>query len=200
MVIVPRSPARRSGRARLLAPQHLAGERQVGHGAGRGLVVDQRRQTVARRFGEAHIARNDGAVDLVAEVLEQLPRDVVRQVVARVEHGAQQALDLERRIQEAPNLVDGLEQRGQPLQREIFALSGDHHRVRRHQRVDRQHVQRRRAIDDDVGVALAQLLERMTQAQLAPQFLQQPDFGAGQVSVPRQQVIAYSNLKVLSIA
>jgi hypothetical protein len=39
----------------------------------------------------------DGAEHLVAEVLVQLGRDRVGEVVAHVEHGAQHALDLELR-------------------------------------------------------------------------------------------------------
>ena len=52
----------RSSRGRLqalaLARNQFAGELDVGLAAGTAQIVDQRRQAVARRFGNAHIARN----------------------------------------------------------------------------------------------------------------------------------------------
>ena len=50
---------------------------------------------VAGRFGQADIARDDGAVHLVAEVALQLVGYLLRKRVARIEHGAQQAFDFE---------------------------------------------------------------------------------------------------------
>src|SRR5579863_1508676 len=84
-----------AGRLLLAAPQHLAGEGEVGQGAAGSGVVLQGGQPEARGLGQAYVARDQGAVDLVAEMHDELGRDLVGEVVARVEHGAQQALDLE---------------------------------------------------------------------------------------------------------
>src|ERR1700692_4165892 len=54
---------------RFIAAEHLAGQRKIRLCAFRGLVEVQRRNPVARRFGEADITRDHGAVELVAEVL-----------------------------------------------------------------------------------------------------------------------------------
>ena len=86
----------------LVAANHLAGERQIGESAARLLVVKQRGLAETRRLGQAHIARNHGAKHLVAEMLDQLRRHLVREIVARVEHGAQQSFDFQIRIDAAP--------------------------------------------------------------------------------------------------
>ena len=89
------SPDRQAHRRFLLAADQLAREREVRERAARILVVIEHRLAEARCFGEPHVARNDGAEHLVAEVHEQLRRDLVRQVVPRIEHRAQDALELQ---------------------------------------------------------------------------------------------------------
>src|SRR5215831_16581163 len=51
-----------------VAPEYFAGERQVGLRALRRAVQLQRRNAVARRFGEPDVAGNHGSVQLLAEV------------------------------------------------------------------------------------------------------------------------------------
>ena len=53
-------------------------------------VVNQRRHAEAGGFGEAHVTRDDGAVEGVAEMLLQLRGDIVGQADARIVHGPQQ--------------------------------------------------------------------------------------------------------------
>jgi hypothetical protein len=48
---------------------------------------------VTRCFGETHIARDDGAIDLAGKVRHELGGDLIRQVVARIMHGAHDTLD-----------------------------------------------------------------------------------------------------------
>src|SRR5262245_61047017 len=64
------SCAFRVGALRGLLPlAELFRQRRVRLGAARFRVVAQDGQPVARRFGEAHVARNHGAVDLLLEEL-----------------------------------------------------------------------------------------------------------------------------------
>src|SRR3546814_2684963 len=82
-----------------LAAQQLAGQAQVGDRAAAAAVVADDALAMAGRFGQAHVARHDGAEDLVAEVVGEFGRDRVGQVVAHVEHGAQHAFDFQPRVE-----------------------------------------------------------------------------------------------------
>src|SRR6185437_4305040 len=90
----------------LLTADHLAGKREVRESAPRLLVVKQHRPAERWRLREADVARNDRAEDLVAEMHEELRADLVREVVSRVEHGAQDTLDLQLRVGGDPDLLD----------------------------------------------------------------------------------------------
>src|SRR5574340_1144549 len=109
-------------------------------------VVGQHWQPVARRLGQTHIARNHRVVHLVAEMLLDLVRHLLRQCAARVVHHAQQALDLDARVEPLFDFFDGGDQIGQPLQRVILALHRNQHRLRRGKGVDGQEIQGWRAI------------------------------------------------------
>src|SRR5579883_2478145 len=170
-------------RAAALAPQHLAGQAEVRDRAARLAVVEVDRLAVAGRFGEADVARDDRAQQLVAEVLGQLRRDVVRQVVAHVVHGAQQALDLELRIEPRAHRLDRVEQARQAFQREVFALDRNQHAVRRGEGVDREQVQRRRAVDQDRLVLVAEREQLLLEPRLARQRVHQLELGGGEVAV-----------------
>ena len=120
----------------------------------------------------------------------QLGRHRVGQVVAHVEHGAQQALDLQRRIEPLIDALDGIDQRAQAFQRVELALHRHDDRVRRGQRVQRQQRQCRRAVDQDEVVALAQRRQHGLEPLLAHVFAHQLDLDRGQVDIARQQVEA----------
>jgi hypothetical protein len=50
-------------------------------------------------------------LDEVPEVLDQLRRNLIGEIIARVEHGAQQAFDIERGIQKLAYSLKGIEER-----------------------------------------------------------------------------------------
>src|SRR5438034_5523347 len=102
---------------RFVAAEHLAGKREIRLRPLRGLVEMQRRNAVARRFGETDIARDYRTVEFVAEVLLQIGRHVERERVARIVHRAQQSFDFEPRIQMRTDAADGLDKIGQALER-----------------------------------------------------------------------------------
>ena len=150
--------------------------------------MKQRRLAEGGRLREADIARDDGAKHLVAEVRDELRAHLVGEVVAGVEHGAQHALDRELRIGGHADLFHGGEQRRQPLERVILALHGNEHAVGRDQRVDGEHVERRRTVDEDDVEGFALGLERLAQLDLpSDRQRQQAHFRGGEVLVGRQQ-------------
>ena len=51
---------------------------------------------------------------------------------------------------ERRTLLDGVEQRREPLQSVVLALHRYHDTIGGSQRIDRQHVQRGRTVDDDI--------------------------------------------------
>src|SRR3989454_7056486 len=53
----------------------------------------------ARRLGEPYVARNHGFVHLLAEVLLQLRRHLLRERIARGVHRSKQPFDIELRVQ-----------------------------------------------------------------------------------------------------
>ena len=181
-----------SGRGRhLVATDHFSGERQVGQRAARILVVQQHRLAETRRLGQAHVARDHRAEHLFAEVLDELRRHLVGEVVARVVHGAQQPFDLQLRVQAARTCSIVCTRALKPFERVVLALHRHQHRVGGDQRVHCQHVQRRRAVDQDHVELVADPLQRIAQLEFAPgDHRQQPHFGHRQVLVRRQQLEA----------
>ena len=84
--------------------------------------------------------------------------------------------------------LDRVEQRAQAFQRVVLALHRHDDRVGRGQRVERQQRQRRRAVDEDEVVVVAQRLQRALEPLLAAFLVHQLDLDRGQVDVARQQV------------
>jgi hypothetical protein len=96
--------------ARLHTPHDLAGEREVGERPLRFRFERERRHTVRGCLSEPHVAGNDRPIQALAEVTLEFRRDVQRERIARVVHGAQQPFDLERRIQVSAHFLDRLHQ------------------------------------------------------------------------------------------
>ena len=141
-------------------------------------------------LGQPHVARDNGAIDLRAEVFQQLAGHLGREVVSGVIHGAQQPFDPERWVEEFPDLLDGVEQRGQPFQGVIFTLHGDQHGIGRDQRVHGQHIERGRAVNKDKIIRRADRRQPLAQTDFTRQLVQQRDLGPGQIGVGGQQIIA----------
>ena len=75
-------------------------------------------------------------------VMGKVPPDLldhlVAEAVARVEHGQQQPLDRQRRVQAFADQVDGFQQRAQALERVVLTLQRHEHGIGRRQPVDRE--------------------------------------------------------------
>ena len=55
--------------------------------------------------------------------------DLLREVGARIEHGQEQAAEVEARVEVAPDRLQGARELSQALQGEVFALDGHQHLV-----------------------------------------------------------------------
>src|SRR5712691_9549137 len=83
----------------------------------------------ARRLGEPYVAWNHGLVHLLAEVLLQLRRHLLRERIARIVHGSKQPFDIELRVQVLADLLDRVHEIGEPLKRVVLTLHRYHHRI-----------------------------------------------------------------------
>src|SRR5262245_62887058 len=82
------SPRPRTLRLAILDPlEKLLGELQIAHGPLGADVVEKRGLAVAGSLGQAHVARHERAEDARAEVLARIARDLLREIVAGIEHG-----------------------------------------------------------------------------------------------------------------
>src|SRR5690606_19064098 len=88
------------------------------------------------------------------------------------------------------DLLDRVDERGQALEREVLALHRDQNVPRGRERVDGQHVERRRAVDEHVVVIGRDARERVLETKLALGRLHEPDLGGRQILVARQDVEA----------
>jgi hypothetical protein len=75
--------------------------------------------------------------------------DVVGEVVAGVEHGEHDPVELEPRVEAVLHSLDGVDELREPLERVVLALERHDDQVGRRERVDGQGAQRRRAVDQD---------------------------------------------------
>src|ERR1017187_9323107 len=167
------------------ALEDLLRQLQVGLGAARVGIVQQRRLAVAGRLGESNVARDGGLTHQVAEEAAQLGGHRLRQVGALVEHGQHHALDRQAGVELDPDAVNGVEQFGNALEGEVLGLHGNEYGVGGHQRVQGEQVERRRTVDHDELELVAHQLQGVTQPVLAELQGYQFNVGAEQVLVRR---------------
>src|SRR3990172_11890544 len=87
---------------RLFMGQDLPCEIEVRERAARPEIVEHDRLAVARRFGQAHVARDDGVEDLAREVAVDLVADLEREARPAVEHPHYDFLHIEPRVEAPP--------------------------------------------------------------------------------------------------
>jgi len=115
---------------------------------------------------DAH-SRDQGLEDLVAKMLLELVRDLLRQRHARVKHDAQQTDYLQVRIQVGRDFLDGIGKIGQTFQRIVFALHGDDHAMGGAQAIQSQQRQGWRTVDENEVIVSIDLGQSFTQAFVA---------------------------------
>ncbi len=90
----------------------------------RRLVVDQRRQPMARRLRQADVARDDRFEHQLAEAFAHVLGDLVGQPVAPVEHRQRDADDAEIGVEPLLHLLDRLQQLAEPSSAKNSHCSG----------------------------------------------------------------------------
>ena len=116
-----------------------------------------------RRLGDAHVARDDGGVDLVAEHAAHVVNHLVGERRALIVHGEHHTVDKELRVEADPDLLDRAQELRQAFQRKEFALQRHEHGIGRGERIDGEQIERRRTIDEDVGGGSRRILCRQHQ-------------------------------------
>ena len=145
------------------------------------MVVNQHRQTMRRRLRDADIARDHRVKHLVAEMTAHIGGHQIAKIVAPIVHGQQHAVQREAGVQPLLHPLDRTHQLGQAFERIELALQRHQHPVGGDQRIDRQQVQRGRAVDQHLVVTLDPVAHRVRQLEFAFRALAQLQFGAGEV-------------------
>src|ERR1035437_7043325 len=131
--------------------------------------VGGNRATGQRRFAELHGVPDDRVEDVMLAELSQLVEHLAPQDRASVIEGWQQAQDAEVAAQLGPDRGDDLYERIEALERVVLRLHRDDHAVCRNEAVDREQAERRRAVDEDEVVVLANaIVEGLAERVLAP--------------------------------
>src|SRR5215813_5818895 len=168
--------------------QDLPSQFEVRDGAAGLEVMQHDRPSVAWRFRETDVARNDCVEYLPWEVSVDLFADLEREARTAIEHREQDSEKVESRIELVSDQLHGLlEQMRESLERVELALQRDEHPVRRDERIDGQKTKRRRAIDDYVVVSRCDRLEHVSESVLATRDADELDLGSDEVDVGRQQ-------------
>ena len=107
---------------------------------GRG-IKDYTGQAITRRLGQSHIARYDGIENLIAKMRFELLAHLLLQGNAGIKHNAKQTNDFQIGVQIGMNLLDGVNQIGQTLQRKILTLHGNNHAMCCAQTIEGEHGQ-----------------------------------------------------------
>lgn len=82
---------------------------------------------MAWRLSQGNISWDDRFVDLIAEMLAQIIGNLMRQVVARIEHGKKYPLYIESWIECALNQRNRPEEHAEPFERIILTLDRHDH-------------------------------------------------------------------------
>src|SRR6187549_13169 len=176
-----RGPSRMLARLRRLIRQNLLGQVSVVVRGAAARIVLEDAGAFHGRLGELDRLFDPRLEDEVAEVLfEDLDR-LLGVDGPRVEHGRQDALDLDVGVEVLLDHPQRVLELDQPAHRQILALDGDDHLARRRQRVDRQQPEAGRRVDADEVVVAGDLFERFLERALAADLGAHRDLGAGQV-------------------
>src|SRR5665213_1107152 len=134
------------------------------------------------RLGKPDIARNHSLEEPVFEVFAKGFGDLLSKIGAVVVHGQQNALNIELWIVGGAHSLKGGNQFGDPLQREVFRLHRNNESLRGRQNVEREQVERRRAIQNDEIEAVPDWLQCATKAK-------RTILGAGQLNIRSGQIL-----------
>ena len=119
----------------------------------------------AGRLGELDVARDLGSEDLVAVVLIKLGDDLHGEQESAVEHRDENTRDRKLGVVHSLDAVDGYHELRETLERVELALHRNYDTVARGKRVDGEHSERGRAVDEDVVVVILNALKALLDAE-----------------------------------
>src|ERR1044071_1337595 len=122
---------------------------------------------MTRRLAQPDVARNDGLADLAGEVLTHLFDDLMAEVVPRIEHGQQNAVEGEPLVQRPTHKLDRLQQMREALEGVVLTLKRNQDTVGGRKGVHREKIQRRWAIEEHNVVGVVNLGKRALEASFA---------------------------------
>ena len=126
---------------------------------------------------------------LLAEALLQRDERLARVHGAHVGEVEQHAQQRQIRVEAVARQLDDLHRLLDALQREVLRLGGDQRMVGGDERVDRQQAQRRRAVDQDHVVVVAEPRQRASQRQLAAHLAAEHQLRLGEAEVGGDDVL-----------
>src|SRR5208282_2144520 len=167
---------------------HLPGELYVARRSSTVYVIEYNRLTMTRCFCKAHVARNYGLENLLAEEASQVGADLFGECGALIVHCQQDSLDCEIGVERSANPHEGVEEFGNPLEGQILALDRNQNRITRGQRVQGQKIERGRTIEQNVFVVGADGLDELAKPEFALGKINELDGGPGEVFVRRNEI------------
>ena len=143
---------------------------------------------MAGRLREPDVPGDHCGVDLAGEVVLDLFRHLHGQIGAPVEHSQQNAFQRQLRVQRAPHNANRVHQVAETFQSEILALNRNQNAVSSTEGIQRQKLQRRRAVNENEVIFRRQLVQRVLQKKFAAVHADELNAGAGQCLVRGKHV------------
>lgn len=146
--------------------QNFSPQLRICLGSARSWVIKRDWKSMAGSFGESDIAGNGSAKEFFPEEFLEVLRDLLRQIGAVVVHGEENAFETEIGVERLCDLVKGAHQLGDALQGEVFCLKRDEEAIGSDERIEGEEVERRRAVEQDEVVMVADRFQGFAQAEL----------------------------------
>lgn len=143
---------------------------------------------MAWRFSQLDVPRNHRLEDLLLEKRPDFLRHLDSQVGPLVVHRQQDAVDIECRIERAPDSSHGADELRETFERKVFAMERDENGIGSHETVEREQPQGWGAIQKDVVVRRFDAGQKNPEAFFAMAERHQLDFGPCQMAIGGQQV------------
>src|SRR6266566_87836 len=125
----PLPKALRGASCGLFIGEHLLGQLDITFGSLGAKIIAQDGFAIAGSFGEANIPRDYGSKNLTLEEIPQILSHLPGEGGSIVEHGEQDALDLQVVVEGIAYPVDSVEKFRNAFQGEEFALDGYEHGI-----------------------------------------------------------------------
>ena len=163
-------------------------------------IVENHGQSVAWTLAELHVALYDGLENEFLEVSFHFVVYLIGQSETTVVHSQQKSFNLERWVQLALDYLDGVEQLGDTLKCEVFALHGYDDRVGSCERIYGNQSERGAAVDEYVVVLVAYLIEHILDNALTVFEVEHLNLSSHKVNVAWNDVKSVDVSGVYSIA